>query len=423
MGNHNDTPELSGLQIDKLKEEIAQLKRPFWRQYAFYTALFPIVVASLAVATGFYTGYFDAVKERNAYESEKLADKTKLLETREAELTVESSKLSFEVTQYEKDKAKLSEETAKLQSTIEAQKRELATQNDLLTKQIRQKEEQLMVAEKQVADPQFYLLVHQLTTDQFATNSAFNKLVDLLRGDSDHYLPLIRKEITDEDPKKSAVLLLVQYNALNDTTAKDELLQFAKNVDPKIESGFWDVFEYAPWRQDELPGIWEILVDRVVKDKIPDASANSIFGLFDLKSREAGVQDKAIDDFVVNNFENKQSFFTGYMAISAMLNDKDNAFRFGGPLGALAWLEPRSYLVNVANILVNMKLDQPQKEYIRGILSEHAVNGLKEIIKEVNFPEDESQYGAWLKANKDLVSFWLDPSLSKARGSYPSKVR
>jgi hypothetical protein len=440
----NQDIELTRLQQRKLALEIEDLTRPVWKRTSFYTALFPILAATLAVGTGIYTGYFDAAKERiadesvkNSYESEKLKDDNLKLDVRQKELSSENEKLddrgkllsagivaldeqkkglSVEITKYEGDIADLTKANAELvrqKASLDANLHDLEAQKDALAQEVKELNEQRDQAE-----------ITQLTyqMDDITTrDGAYSKLDDLLRNDPNRYSHMLDDAGHDPDPSRGALLLLYRYKHQDDPHAMIELVSLIKGVPTDVDQHFWNVLEFARWSVDDLPPLWEVLIDRARRDQYGPDKLSNIFGLFDFAMARPWTPKKLPQEFVINYFKDRSNFLFGYKIIVKMVNDR-GSFYSTNALAALVWLEPRAYLVFTAKLLSDGSVDTDLGAEVRKGLIEHAGH-IRDIMRQMAFPNDEGQYKTWLTENADLVSFWTDPNLTLAQQFYPSRVR
>ena len=426
LNNETADPELAALELEKLKLEVAALGKPIWKQSSFYTALFPIIVAVLTVGTGYYTGYFNTVKERNAYESEKIADQNNLLEAKKNKLDGDIKQYTESNTELRDQNQELKRDRDRLDQTIKEKTTELQSRIDVLNKEVddlslekKRLTSNLAELNEELKDPEFFLLADQLSSQQIANNEAFVKLSVFLKKDPKTYLALIERASRAPDPVKRGMLLLLRYLTLNDLQARKELFAMFSTVPADVNPKFWDIFVYPEWKDDDIPQILELLVARNTVGDLNVSSIADLLGLYGLRShRINGPEGKRTNDFIINSFKDRNVFFSGFKLAAKYARDSGSYYRQNG-LDALAWFEPRAYFVFCAEFLTDNELDERFRSQIRTSLSDRRETGLVNIIKSVHFPEDEAQYSNWLSDNKDLASFWLDPNLRACNTGLP----
>jgi hypothetical protein len=85
--------ERAKLEIEKLRAELAELKRPFWKQPSYLAVFLPVGLAAITLVGAIVTGYFDAERKRLEAERAQLQSELTALKSTRDTLQVQTVQL------------------------------------------------------------------------------------------------------------------------------------------------------------------------------------------------------------------------------------------------------------------------------------------------------------------------------------------
>ncbi len=455
-GKTTETPmsrEIESLEAEKLRLEIAGLRRLFLFRSNFWLAALPTILALAGAYQVYNSEIFNVMSERLALRNETLALKTENLTFKEnalrtsiAEAETEFKKRSAQYLEqerllketYDLSAAALEEESQALQRDFELEKAKLETERgNLLTETAKlEKEQEKLQAERDALQTQISELQATVVLERKISgirenidrlrnyianeetycvlyHSAAQGIKETLANDGSeeqiHFVEEAIAQSTDETLK--IVLIAIRYVANPTQEGRRRLLQAFESASDNVGPNFWDNFGMVPWNFIENDWsvafeAWQaILVLARNRDLDDQNFAHIALGFHSGHSFE--MQDV---------FSDKEVFFYGIWRARKLIGSDT----LGGPSKArgfevLAALYPDAFMVWAAQNLDDAKLDT----YVRNriILSlQEAKGSFLNALDDRRFPRQvNGDWQGWLRDNAELARVWSSDDLAEAR--------
>jgi len=120
--NGADEPNETSLRITKLRLEVAELARPWWKRLSSYAMLAPTALAVVAALSALFSGYFSLEAKRLESERSRLQLQVALFETKRDSLEQSLRILDSQVTSLRLSKERLESSNRRTAEALELEK-------------------------------------------------------------------------------------------------------------------------------------------------------------------------------------------------------------------------------------------------------------------------------------------------------------
>lgn len=354
------------LENAKLREEINELQRPYWKRPGFWGAVIPSILAVLGVTMAYFTGTIETELKLLDFQQEKLKDET--------------VKFNANRDKFDADKIIQDKRIADLE----------------------EKNKTLAVAS--------YLEAMDKEGDRlWPLNNIVEQLVNELNA---HRNPVAIKLVRDEANKTNneilrAHLLAVLYLATADKTSMDRLMELASSPNNRNE-WFWRVFGTGrlAWSDSDRHQILAILGNNITASGLSTDKQAAMLGAAYAQARVLGNALNRKDAGVATPL---YKLIKVARDLSRDLT-KDRSYRALG-LSALQYLDPRVFIVVASELIVEHA--QLGVDDFSGIFGpvENDIGGIpKPVLQSLGVPSVRAP-AAWEKWQKDhraLVGLVMD---------------
>jgi hypothetical protein len=389
--------ERDTLELEKLKEEVAAMRLPWWKRPVYIAAVFPTILGIVAVLAAFISGaakaQYDLVQyQKQTTESQKFQnDKDQLA------LAKDQKKLEEQRASLEKEKQRMTNEISELKKAHDVEVAELSRK-------------------KAVAKVVTHLDAIEAAGDQlWPLHNSVGAIITLLKSDKGR---LFRPEVESRLKQATNVLLqshllMILYLGTTNTNWKDQLWQIACRDPESKPWHYWLVFgSGAPWSNEDgiqvvelLTGILSTNVNMTISQKSEIMQA--------IESRLPLRYDKILR----SKFTSRNMFFDAVEhARNQLLNTNWPYYYRVNGLGVLVKLAPQVCVVSAATAFQRHESDLNMigriYDAINGEFSE-----LREFAISLGCPTstDAGAWGNWLITKKQLVDEATEPNLDTWR--------
>jgi hypothetical protein len=425
-------------ELQKLDLEIAHLREPWWRRPAYLGSLLPVILGIATLGIGFWTGYFDTQRslievrtEKLRLEEERLTERSDSLrsdfrrrqDSLAAVVTDERLSARREIARNdsirEAERAKTAQEILRLNRT-KAQER--ATLEKALSQVQAQVREEQSKAKRLPVEAH----VQVLTSDRRQggvdpAHPSVTRLIKLLLEEGPRYVGTVTAALTKNqgDPVLKALFMYILYHGTRDTQWRDSLLALGDRIagtstEAGFDEGFWMIFGASHWGVVDRPRIYEHALQWIERDPgLVGRSGAHIFHSRDsvpsLATAQTDLYLGAIAKARDAALSSKSSFYL------------DRLF----PIRVLDTLEPAAATVVLGTIIA----DSASAEFRDALLLGTAEPSGEFARMRQYFRREEplnfysqADWLRWLNEHGDVVSMWLEPTLSRAHNAIQAQA-